>query len=158
MENEPQFAGTEADTSAAAISERLTRIECDLHHIAAALAQLGLKRCAWCRKFFKSADPKALFNNRELVCYRCVPEWWVHYRGQLATSERDAIEHRLVYWLIHQHEAKVVRDPAKLAETPGNISIIASCLECRGSGTFAGAKCSRCYDGNIWVMIPASGM
>ena len=157
MESEPRVAGTEADTSAAAISERLNRIECDLLHIAEALAQAGLKRCVWCRKFFKSADPKALFNSREVVCYRCVPEWWFHYRGQLATTERDLIEYRLIYWLIHQHDAKIVRDPAKLTGNSGNISIIASCLECRGSGIFAGSKCSRCYDGNVWVLIPRLG-
>ena len=158
METESQLPDTktEANASTATISEHLDRIDRDLADLVQALAQFGLERCTCCRKFFRTADPKALFNSRELVCYRCLPEWWARYRSQIGTDERDSIERELVYWLIREHDANIVRDPMKLAENPGKKSIIASCLECRGTGMLAGRACSRCYDGNIWVFIGMS--
>ena len=146
--------GTAADGPTVVTEGQLDRIERYLVDITDALAQVGLKRCSCCGKFFQSADPKALFKGREVVCYRCLSKWWPHRRGQLSTIERDSIEHKLVHWLIREHNADIVRDPAKLGEKADKISMIASCLECNGTGISDGRTCSRCYDGNIWVVTP----
>ncbi len=54
----------------------LARVEHDLKDVIGALALLGVKRCSQCKQFFRSADPGALFDYGQFVCYTCVPDWW----------------------------------------------------------------------------------
>ena len=68
-------AGTH-DPAEDSLFATLARVEHDLSDLIDALALLGVKRCSQCRKFFRIADPGALFEGDQLVCYRCIPDWW----------------------------------------------------------------------------------
>src|ERR1035437_5618484 len=68
-------AGTH-DPAEQSLFATLARIERDLNDLTDALALLGVKRCSQCRKFLRCADPGALFDCGQLVCYGCIPDWW----------------------------------------------------------------------------------
>ncbi|MGA7409986.1 MAG: hypothetical protein WBW33_05835 [Bryobacteraceae bacterium] len=121
-----------------------------------ALGLLGLKQCAWCRKYVRFAEPGALFEGGELVCYGCALDWWKNKCPQLPVEERSAIEHKLVHWLIYQHHSKVIKPAGKAAEAaPDAPRLVASCIECAGKGKdTGGGHCSHCNGlGIIWVVL-----
>ena len=131
-------------------------VEVELAALRNALVLLGLKQCVWCRKYLRFAEPGALFDVGELVCYSCSLDWWKNKCPQLAENERAAMEHKLVHWLIYQHHAKVIRPAGKGAETAPTDAphLVASCIECLGKGKdTGGGHCSHCIGlGIIWVI------
>ena len=44
------------------VDEILSRQQLDLNRMKDALALLGVNDCSWCKKFFRRADPGALFD------------------------------------------------------------------------------------------------
>ena len=87
----------------------LARVERDLSDLIEGLALLGVKRCSQCRKFFRSADPGALFDYGQLVCYGCIPDRWSSMSMQLNVSDRERTEGKLASWLRKHHQAEVVK-------------------------------------------------
>jgi hypothetical protein len=122
-----------------------------------ALGLLGVSDCFLCRKFFRRTDSGALFDaGGELVCYRCIPEWWPQRCAQLTSKERENLEGKLVFWLREHHNAELFKDPAKLPETSlQELHIVATCLECHGTGKSLGQDhCRFCEDrGTVWVIV-----
>jgi len=81
-----------------------------------ALLLLGVKQCCWCSKYFLCPDVRALFDADELVCYGCIQEWWQHRCPELSIEKRQAVEHKLLRWLVSHHDAKVIRQTEKLPQ------------------------------------------
>jgi len=153
---EPQLPTDAIDASAKRDSDlvqTLADIELELSRIKGALGLLGVRACSSCKIFFRTSEPAALFHAGEAVCYRCIPDWWASRRPQLDSDLRERIEHRLVHWLVQQHGARVIHHPEKQAESACETRIIASCMECRGTGKHNGGRCPHCYDGNVWVVM-----
>src|SRR5277367_4672606 len=109
----------------------LPEIERELAALRNALALLGLKQCSACKKYLRFAEPGALFDaGQQLVCYNCAHDWWTKMCPQLPVSDRSALEHKLVHWLIYQHHAKVIRQVGKVAgNAPDGPRLAASCIE-----------------------------
>ncbi len=136
----------------------LSHIEHDVNDLIAALALLGVKRCSRCRQFFRCADPGALFDSGELVCYDCIPDWWTLRSTQIGVADREQIEGKLASWLRKHHRGEVVK------ETPGKVfdaanaafQIVAKCVECAGSGKLMeGERCRFCNGlGTVRVVVP----
>lgn len=122
-----------------------------------ALALLGVVSCSWCKKYFRRSDPGAIFDGGELVCYGCIPQWWQHRCTQLSDKERADVEGKLVFWLRQFHHAESFKDPAKLPESSQQeLCLVATCLECHGTGTSLGdEKCRFCEGrGTVWIVVP----
>ncbi len=140
------------------VMEILARVEHNLNDLAQGLSLLGLKRCSWCKRFLRSSDPGALFGgDGELVCFGCVPAWWPSRREQLSCEDRKKIEGNLVFWLRSFHNAHLVKDSRKTSENqPVKFELVASCLECRGTGTLMGDRRCRYCDGPgaVRVVVP----
>jgi hypothetical protein len=138
--------------------ETIVRLEHDLRDVIAALALLGIKRCSQCRRFFRSADPGALFDNGHIVCYQCIPDWWSSVSPQLGIAERERIEGKLASWLRKYHHAEVVREtPGKVPDTSNiEFQMIVKCLECSGSGKLMeGERCRFCNGaGTVRIVVP----
>lgn len=138
------------------IEEILTRHELDLSRLKDALGLLAVSPCSCCKKFFRRTDTGALFDAGELICYGCIHCWWTERCGQLSAKDRVDLEGKLVYWLRATHHAELFKDPTKLPETSQQeLSLVASCLECRGSGTSMGQEqCRYCAGrGTVWVVV-----
>jgi hypothetical protein len=149
-------ASERTDESQGRMYETLTRIERELEHLREGMGLLGVKSCSWCKKFFLASEPGALFDCGELVCYDCIREWWPHRSGELSAMDREAIERKLVRWLLNHRRAEVVRHagqpPNGQAE---DLRLVAVCTECEGAGTLLGARCRYCDGrGTVWVVIP----
>jgi hypothetical protein len=138
--------------------ETLARVEHDLNDLIDALALLGVKRCSQCRRFFRSADPGALFDCGQLVCYGCIPDWWPSLSTQLGIAERERIEGKLASWLRKHHQAEVVKaTPGTVLDTANaEFQIVARCLECSGSGKLMeGERCRFCNGlGTVRIVVP----
>jgi hypothetical protein len=136
----------------------LARIESDLNDLIDALALLGVKRCSQCRKFFRSAEPGALFDCGQLVCYSCVPDWWSSESARLAVEERERIEGKLASWLRKHHRAEIIKvTPGSVPETTNaEFQIAAKCQECAGSGKLMeGERCRFCNGlGTVRIVVP----
>jgi hypothetical protein len=138
--------------------ETLMRIDRDLNDLIGALALLGVKRCSQCRQFFRCADPGALFECEQAVCYGCIPDWWSSVSTRLGVSDREHIEGKLASWLRKHHHAEVIK------ATPGSVpdvssaefQIVAKCLECAGSGKLMeGERCRFCNGlGSVRIVVP----
>ncbi len=136
----------------------LAHVEHDVDDLIAALALLGVKRCSRCRQFFRCADPGALFDSGQLVCYNCIPAWWSSLSTQIGVADREQIEGKLASWLRKHHRGEVVK------ETPGKVfdaanaafQIVAKCVECAGSGKLMeGERCRFCNGlGTVRVVVP----
>jgi hypothetical protein len=138
------------------IDEILTRHELDLSRLKDALGLLSVSPCSCCKKFFRRTDTGALFDAGELICYGCVHCWWTERCGQLSAKDRVDLEGKLVYWLRATHHAELFKDPTKLPEgSQQELNLVASCLECRGSGTSMGEEqCRYCAGrGTVWVIV-----
>ncbi len=138
------------------IEELLARHELDLNRLKEAFGLLGVNACSWCKKFFRRSDPGALFDAGELVCYGCIPDWWTHCCARLSTKDRESLEGKLVYWLRANHHAEIFKDPAKLPDSSlQDLNLVATCLECRGTGKSLGEeRCRYCGGrGTVWVIV-----
>jgi hypothetical protein len=138
------------------LEEVLARYKFDLDRLKDAFGLLGVSQCSWCKKFFRRADPGALFDAGELVCYGCIHHWWNHRCTKLNTKDRENLEGKLVFWLRANHHAELFKDQAKLPESSlQELNIVASCLECRGTGTLMGQqRCRYCAGrGTVWVIV-----
>jgi len=138
------------------IEEILTRHALDLNRLRDAFGLLGVSPCSWCKKFLRRSDPGALFDAGELVCYGCIHDWWTHRCTELSTKDRETLESKLVFWLRANHRAEIFKDSAKLPEsTLQELNLVASCLECRGTGTSLGEeRCRYCAGrGTVWVVV-----
>jgi hypothetical protein len=145
------------------VSESNARVEGTLAHyqleidrLKNALTLLGVNACSWCKKFFRSTDPGALFDAGELICYGCILDWWAQKSAQLSSKDRENLEGKLVFWLRDYHHAETFKDPAKLPESSlQELNIVATCLECHGTGkSLGGEHCRFCEDrGTVWVVV-----
>jgi len=139
------------------IEEIVSRHQLDLDRLKDAFGLLGISPCSWCKKFFRRTDPGALFDVGELVCYGCVRDWWQQRCAQLSTKDRSVLESKLVFWLRDHHHAELFKDPAKLPDSSlQELNIVATCLECRGTGKLLGQERCRYCDGRgtVWVIVP----
>ena len=138
--------------------ETLSRLERDLNDLIGGLALLGVKRCSQCRQFFRCAEPGALFDSGELVCYRCIPHWWTSLSARLCIADRERIEAKLASWLRKYHHAEVVKvTSGQIPETANaEFQIAAKCVECAGSGKLMeGEGCRFCNGlGTVRIVVP----
>jgi len=136
----------------------LARLEHDLNDVIGGLALLGVKRCSRCKQFFRTADPGALFECDQIVCYGCIPEWWSSVSAQLSVADRERIEGKLATWLRKNHRAEVVKMTPGNAPDIGNaeFQIAAKCAECSGSGKLMeGERCRFCNGlGSVRIVVP----
>ena len=146
------------DPAAASLFETLARVEHDLYDLIGALALLGVKRCSQCRQFFRCADPGALFDCGQLICYKCIPDWWSSSSQRLGVTDRELIEGKLASWLRKYHRGEVVKEtPGELPDmSNAEFRMIAKCLECSGSGKLIkGERCRFCNGaGTVRIMVP----
>ena len=132
----------------------LTRILQELEHLKDGLGLLGVKQCAHCRRYFRSEDGGALFDAGQLVCYGCLQDWWLQHSPKLGIDERQRIEHKLLRWLVANHQAKVIRTVKKLPQADQiELKIVVACDQCSGTGKGAGRECQNCEGrGSVWVV------
>jgi hypothetical protein len=139
------------------LDEILSWQQLELDRLKSALALLGVNACAWCKEFFRRTDAGALFDaGAELICYGDIREWWPRRYAQLSGKERENLEGKLVFWLRDHHHAETYKDPAKLPDPSlQDLNIVATCLECRGTGKSLGQDhCRFCEDrGTVWVIV-----
>jgi hypothetical protein len=139
--------------------ESVSRVGHDVDDLIGALALLGVRRCSQCRQFFRSAEPGALFDCGEIVCYKCIPGWWSSFSTRTGVTDRERIEGKLATWLRKHHRAEVVKDtPAGKAPDAANVEfqMTAKCLECAGSGKLMEAeRCRFCNgSGTVRIVVP----
>ncbi len=136
----------------------LARQQFDLDRLKDAFGLLGITACSRCRKFYRRTDPGALFDaGGDLICYADIPEWWPQRCLELTTNDHETLEGKLVFWLRDFHQAETFKDPAKLPDTSlQDLHIVATCLECHGTGKSLGQDhCRFCEDrGTVWVIVP----
>lgn len=146
------------DLAENSLFESVSRIEHDLNDLIGALALLGVKRCSQCRQFFRSAEPGALFEAGQIVCYKCIPDWWSSASRRLGVTDRERTEGKLASWLRKYHCAEVVKEtPGKVPDTSNvEFQMIAKCLECSGSGKLMeGERCRFCNGaGTVRILVP----
>ena len=105
------------DTDSQEILTRLARVEQEMQQLRDGLALLGVKRCENCKRFYRSSDAAALFDDGvEMVCYVCIHEWWPRRGGELELKDRETIEHKLVRWLVAHHNAQLIQQSHKLPD------------------------------------------
>lgn len=146
------------DATDDSLFETLSRVERDLNDLIGGLALLGVKRCSQCKQFFRCADPGAIFECDQIVCYNCIPDWWSSLSVRVGIDERERIEGKLASWLRKHHRAEVVK------VTSGNVpdttnaefQIAAKCQECAGSGKLMeGERCRFCNGlGTVRIVVP----
>jgi len=136
--------------------DRLSDIERDVKDLIGALVQLGVKRCSQCKQFFRSSDPGALFENGEIVCYSCIPNWWSSRSPELSIADRNKIEAKLSSWLRRYHRAEVLKEVPEHAPDTAALQIVTTCSECRGEGKLLeGERCRFCNGrGTVWIVVP----
>jgi hypothetical protein len=146
------------DLAESSLFESVSRVEHDLKDLIGALALLGVKRCSQCRQFFRSAEPGALFDCGQVVCYKCIPDWWSSFSRHLGVTDRERTEGKLASWLRKYHGAEVVKEIPDKVPNLGNIEfqMIAKCLECSGSGKLMeGERCRFCNGaGTVRIVVP----
>jgi len=140
------------------LDERLGSLERSLKQLKDGLGLLGVKPCVWCGKFRRHANPGALFDCGELVCFDCVPRWWLHRSPELRVGDRQRIESELRRWLVSHHNAEVI---GKLGDLPKPeqllMKLVTGCEQCDASGkTYSGGRCHHCDGrGTVWVVVRA---
>lgn len=144
--------------SPSATDELLARQRFEIDRLKEALDLLGVNACHWCHKYYRRAEPGAVFDagGGKLVCYACIPQWWPQCGAQLTIKEREDLEGKLVFWLKANHNAEVFKDPAKLPDgSQQELHLVAKCLECRGAGKSLGDdSCRFCMGrGTVWVIV-----
>jgi hypothetical protein len=143
------------DLADRSLFESVSRVERDVDDFIGALALLGVKRCSQCRQFFRSAEPGALFDSGQIVCYKCIPDWWSSVSTQMGVTDRERIEGKPASWLRKYHGAEVVKETLDKVPDTGNIEfqLIARCLECAGSGKLMEVERCRFCNGAGTVRI-----
>jgi hypothetical protein len=146
------------DAAEDSLFESLARIQRDLNDLIGALALLGAKRCSQCRQFFRSAEPGALFESAEVVCYKCVPDWWSSFSQRFGVAERERTEGKLASWLRKYHHAEITKETSDKVPGSGDVEfqMVAQCLECAGSGKLMeGERCRFCNGaGTVRIVVP----
>lgn len=139
----------------ARLEDALTRHQLELDRLKDAFALLGVSPCSYCKKFLRRFDPGVLFDAGALICYDCIPQWWPQRCAQLGVREREALEGKLVFWLRDFHHAETFKDPAKLPDPAlQELHLVATCLECRGTGKLGEDRCRFCEGrGTVWVIV-----
>ncbi|MGA7635056.1 MAG: hypothetical protein WCB11_30190, partial [Terriglobales bacterium] len=95
-------------TSQSTMDAVLARQQSELDRLKEAFELVGVNACHWCRKFYRRAEPGALFDaGGKLVCYGCISKWWPQCCAQLNAKEREDLEGKLVFWLKANHNAEV---------------------------------------------------
>ena len=146
------------DESEKLVADVVARQALEIERLKDALGPLGVNACSWCKKFCRRTDPGALFDagGGKLICYGCLHEWWPHCCSELSSKERENLEGKLVFWLRDYHHAETFKDPAKLPESSQQeLCIIATCLECKGTGKSLGQDSCRFCEGRgtVWVIV-----
>ena len=152
-----------SDNPEKGLEERLASLERGLEHLKAGLGLLSVKPCSWCGIFYRRSDPGALFDCGELVCFDCVPRWWLHRSPELSANDRQKPEGDLRRWLVTHHHAEVIRRLGDLPEPERlMVKLVTGCEQCSASGkTYSGKRCPFCDGrGTIWVVVraPAFGL
>jgi hypothetical protein len=147
-----------SENTDARIEELLSRQQIDLDRMKDALSLLGVTPCSSCKKFYRRSDPGALFDagGGDLICYPDIHVWWPQRSAQLSTKDRETLEGKLIFWLRDYHQAETFKDPAKLPDSSlQDLHIVATCLECHGTGKSLGQDhCRFCEDrGTVWVIV-----
>ena len=149
-------AGERSGQAEPSLFETVSHIQQDVTALMDALAILGIKRCSECKQFLNSSDPGSLFDSGQLVCYRCVPNWWSSFSTKLVVADREKLEAKLSSWLRKYHGAEVVKeDRGKLPDVnPDQFRIVVHCSECYGSGKLLeGERCRFCNGfGTVWIV------
>jgi hypothetical protein len=147
-----------SDQPEKSLDERLASLERGLEHLQAGLGLLGVKPCNWCGVFHRSSDPGALFHGSELVCYKCISQWWSQRSTKLSGDDRQKAERDLRRWLISHHHAEVIGRAEDLP-TPEQLlmKLVTGCEQCNASGkTYTGKRCSHCDGrGTAWLVVRA---
>jgi hypothetical protein len=150
--------GTTHDPVENSMFETMVRVEHDLSDVIAALSLLGVKRCSQCKQFFRSADPGALFENGQTVCYKCIPAWWSSLSTRLGIVDRERLEGKLATWLRKHHHAEVVKETPGVSPDAANteFQMVARCVECAGTGKLMeGERCRFCNGfGTVRIVVP----
>ena len=136
--------------------ERLSSLERELDHLKAGLGLLGVKPCSCCANYYRSSDPGALFHGGELVCYNCIPQWWLQRSPKLSTDDRQQAERDLRRWLVSHHRAEVIGRAGDLpAPERLLMKLVTGCEQCNSSGkTDTGKRCSNCDGrGTVWLVV-----
>jgi hypothetical protein len=138
------------------LEAKLSRIAQELGHVKDALRTLGLKQCASCGKYYPAQDGKSLFDaDHQLICSRCVPDWWRRRSPSLPAEQRQGLEHKLRRWFVTHHNAKVIQQADKLPPPEKiELKLVVACEQCNGSGKSAGGgECRSCDGrGSVWVV------
>lgn len=136
--------------------DTVSRMEKDINDLIGALALFGIGRCSRCRQFLRS-EPGVFFDYGKTVCYQCIPAWWSSLSAQISVSERETIEGKLAPWLRKYHHAQVVKDGPEAANIhEGDLQIVTTCIECRGTGKILeGERCRFCNGlGTVRIVVP----
>jgi hypothetical protein len=149
-----------SDVPQQSMRERLASIERDLERVKAGLGLLGVTPCSWCANFYRHSDPGSLFrslsNSAELVCYDCIPRWWLHRCPELGAEDRKKAERLLRRWLVSHHQAEVILQAEHLPKPERvMLNLVTGCEECDGGGkTETGRRCHHCDGrGTVWVVV-----
>ena len=158
MKSGIQFAMPE-DTEIG-VADRLARLERDVASLKNALIQMGAKPCCCCGKFYLDSSGRLFASDGVSVCYACLPSWWDECCRGLAVPEREAVEYKLTYWLIANHNAKVFRELKELPpKEVQEVHLVVACRECKGTGTMDRRPCRHCIgNGTVWVITPKRRM
>jgi hypothetical protein len=151
-------SGLNGNGADARVSEILKGLESELHKLVQGLSLLGIRRCSCCKRFFRCSDAGALFGSAgEFVCLECIPRWWPSRRERLSCAEQRETESDLVFWLRSFHNARTVHGSNGLEPDQAVwFELLASCLECHGTGVYLGDKrCRYCAGpGTVRVIVP----
>ena len=151
-------AASPAESNSFATIEHL---EQELKDVLGALALLGMSRCSQCKQFFRAADPGALFDGGQPVCFACIPEWWSVASARMAAGECERIAAKLASWLRKHHQAVIVKEANGQARKPAvsEFQMTVKCQECSGSGKLLeGERCRFCIGlGTVRVVVPEEG-
>ena len=133
-------------------------LERDLANMKEGLGLLGIRPCSACGKFFRSSSTGETFSYMgETVCYDCLESWWKSRATNLDMSTRSTVEQKLMRWLIDNHDAVVVKDPASVRSAQfADFRLVVNCHECAATGLLGKAKCRHCRGNKvIWVIVPS---
>ena len=119
-------------TDSEEVLKRLAQVERELQQMRDGLALMAVKRCENCKRFYRSSDAAALFDDgTEVVCYVCIHEWWPRRGGELELKDRETIEHKLMRWLVAHHHAQLIPPSHKLSdEQSQEFRLAADCDQC----------------------------
>jgi hypothetical protein len=134
---------------------RLAGIVHELDRQREALRLLGLKQCSCCAKYYAGQEGKNLLDAGQLVCRRCVQDWWRQCSPTLDSKQRQVVEAKLRRWLVTHYNAKVIQQSEKIPPADEiEFKIVVACEQCNGTGKgTSGDKCHSCDGrGIVWVV------